>query len=59
MSNFEPKYLSASDLATRLNVSRQTISYYIKVGKIKAIKAGRSYRISIDEAKRIERGGIL
>lgn len=58
MSNFKPEFITASDLATRLNVTRQTICSLINDKKIKAIKVGKSWRISIKEAKRIEKEGI-
>lgn len=58
MSNYEPEFITASDLATRLNVTRQTICSLINDKKIKAIKVGKSWRIPIKEAKRIEKEGI-
>ena len=58
MSNFKPEFITASDMATRLNITRQTICNLIKEGKIKAIKVGKSWRISIKEAERIENEGV-
>lgn len=58
MTNFKPEFISATDLATRLKVTRQTICTLINDKKIKAIKVGRSWRISIKEAERIEKKGI-
>lgn len=58
MSSYEPEFITASDLATRLNVTRQTICSLINDKKIKAIKVGKSWRIPIKEAKRIEKEGI-
>lgn len=58
MSNYEPEFITASDLATRLNVTRQTVCSLINDKKIKAIKVGKSWRIPIKEAKRIEKEGI-
>ena len=58
MSNFKPEFITASDLATRLKVTRQTICSLINEKKIKAIKVGKSWRISIEEAERIEKEGI-
>lgn len=58
MSNFKPEFITASDLATRLKVTRQTICSLINDKKIKAIKVGKSWRIPIEEAERIEKEGI-
>ena len=58
MSNFKPEFITASDLATRLKVTRQTICSLINEKKIKAIKVGKSWRIPIEEAERIEKEGI-
>lgn len=58
MTNFKPEFISATDLATRLKVTRQTICTLINDKKIKAIKVGKSWRISIKEAERIEKKGI-
>lgn len=58
MTNFKPEFISATDLATRLKVTRQTICTLINDKKIKAIKVGKAWRISIKEAERIEKKGI-
>ena len=58
MSNFKPEFITASDLAMRLKVTRQTICSLINDKKIKAIKVGKSWRIPIKEAERIEKEGI-
>ncbi len=51
-------FITAGALAKRLIVSRQSISTWIKEGKIKALKIGRCYRITKSEEARIMREGI-
>jgi len=58
MPKFEPKYISAVELADIMGVSRQYVSKAIKNGKIKAIKVGKNYRIAIEEVKRVQKGGF-
>ena len=58
MAKFEPKYLSAVELASIMGVSRQYISKAIKNGKIKAVKVGKNYRIAIEEVKKIQKEGF-
>ena len=58
MVKFEPKYLSAVELASIMGVSRQYVSKAIKSGKIKAIKVGKNYRIFIEEVKKLQKDGF-
>lgn len=58
MANLTQNHISAVELAYRLRVSRQYIQKCLKSGKIKGVKLGRAWRISLDEVKRIETEGI-
>lgn len=51
MNNNKPKkeYLSTSEIANLLGVSRVAVFKKIKLGKIKAFKIGRNYVIPIEE----------
>lgn len=51
-------YVSTTDLATCLNVSRQTIFRKIKDKQIVAIKIGKNFKIPLSEVKRIKKEGI-
>lgn len=42
----EKEFLKAGDLARKLDVNIMTIYRYIKVGKLKAHKIGKEYRIN-------------
>ena len=44
-----PQYLSTSELATLLHVSRVAVFKKIKSGKIKGFKIGRNYVIPVEE----------
>ena len=46
------------DVVELLNVSRMTLIRKIKEGKIKAIKIGKSWRITKEELNRIMETGI-
>lgn len=52
------KYFTSTEVAKKLNVSRQTIFRKVKDGKIKAIKVGKNYQIPIAEIRRIEKEGV-
>lgn len=58
MAELEQKHLSPTELAKRLRVSRQYILKCLIDEKIKGIKLGRVWRISIEEVERIEKEGI-
>jgi excisionase family DNA binding protein len=58
MSNKHSNYISTTDLATYLNVSRQTIFRKIKENQIEAIKVGKNFKIPLSEVKRIKKEGI-
>ena len=49
LKNIDKKYLTTSELAKLLKVSRIAIFRKIKTGKIKAFKIGRNYAIPIEE----------
>lgn len=42
-------FLTVEDVAENLKVTRQTVSRYIKMKKLNAIKINKNYRISIDD----------
>lgn len=58
MNNYEPNFLTIFDLSQRLGFSRQYITSLVQKKKIKAIKIGKSWRIPIEEVKRIEKEGL-
>lgn len=58
MAELEQKHLSPTELAKRLRVSRQYVLKCLLCGKIKGIKLGKVWRISIAEVERIEMEGI-
>lgn len=43
------KYISTIEVANTLHVNRATVVKWILDGKIKAIRAGKIYRIDIDD----------
>lgn len=45
------KYFTVAETAERLNLSEQTIRRWIREGRLKAAKLGRSYMVSIDSIK--------
>ena len=45
----QKEFYLVEELAERLRVSNMTIYRYIKVGKVKAHKIGKEFRISKDE----------
>ena len=58
MTNLSQKYLSPTEFAKKLSISRQYILKCLLNGKIKGIKLGKVWRISIEEVERIEKEGI-
>jgi len=48
----EKEYYSTSQLAKKLNITRQAVYKKVKKGQIKAIKVGRSYAIPKEYAKK-------
>ncbi len=57
-NNYEPNFLTISDLSQRLGFSRQYIARLVKEKKIKAIKVDKFWRIPLEEVKRIEKEGV-
>ena len=55
---FEPRFVTQTKLAEIVGCSRQTIYRMIKLERIKAIKFGSTYRIPIEEAKKIIKQGV-
>lgn len=43
------KYVSTIEIANTLNVNRVTVVKWIQEGKLKAIRAGKIYRVDIDD----------
>lgn len=54
----ENKFYSVEELSEKLEMHIDTIRRYIREGRIKAIKFGRSYRIKEEEVKRILEEGV-
>lgn len=52
------RFYSAEELAEYLKLGPQTVRAWIREGKVKAIKFGRSWRIADDELKRILAEGV-
>ena len=52
------KFYTAEELADYLKVDGQTVRAWIRAGKVKAVKFGRSWRIADDELKRIVTEGV-
>ncbi len=52
------KYYTADELADYLKISGQTVRAWIRDGKVKATKFGRSWRIADDELKRLVVEGV-
>jgi excisionase family DNA binding protein len=48
----EPEFLSVNDVATRLNVSGETIRRWASEGQLPAIRVGRQWRIYPHELDR-------
>jgi excisionase family DNA binding protein len=51
-------FWTAEELADYLKVDGQTVRAWIRAGKVKAVKFGRSWRVADDELKRIVAEGI-
>jgi excisionase family DNA binding protein len=52
------QFYTAEELAEYVKVSGQTVRAWIRDGKVKAVKFGRSWRIADDELKRIVAEGV-
>jgi excisionase family DNA binding protein len=52
------RFYTAEDLADYIKVSPQTVRAWIRDGKLKAVKFGRSWRIADDEVQRIVAEGV-
>lgn len=57
MENKEKKYISIAELAKLLKISRIAVYKKIQKGQIPAIRIGRSYAISMDDANEILQTG--
>ena len=51
-------FYSSTQVADKLNVSRQTVFRKIKDGEIKAVKIGKNYKIPTTEVTRILKEGM-
>ena len=47
-----PRFLTASEAAEQLRVSKMTIYRLIRAGKIPAVQVGKSYRVRVDDLER-------
>jgi len=47
-----PRFLTASEAAEHLRVSKMTIYRLIRAGKIPAVQVGKSYRVRVDDLER-------
>lgn len=52
------EFYTADELADYLKVSPQTVRAWIREKKVKAVKFGRSWRITNDELKRLVTEGV-
>ncbi len=52
------QYLTADEVAKMLLVSRQTVSSWCRTGKLKAIRAGREWRIRPDDLDKFTLRGV-
>ena len=50
------QYTTVSEFAKQFSISRQFVWKLIKEGKLKAIKIGSIYKISVSEVERIKKG---
>lgn len=48
----EPEYLTAKEVASRLRVSKMTVSRWCTSGELSAIRIGRMWRIPAEELQR-------
>ena len=54
----EPELYTVRECAERLRVSPQSVRAWIKAGKVKAVRHGRSYHVFADEVERIMKEGV-
>jgi excisionase family DNA binding protein len=54
----ESKMLSLYDAAIILNVHYNTLRRWIQMGKVKAVKMGRAWKISTEEVERLKSDGV-
>lgn len=52
------RFYSAEEVAEYLHIGAQTVRAWLRDGKVKAVKFGRSWRIADDELKRIVAEGV-
>jgi len=58
-SQGQERYLSAEDIATRLNVSAITVRVWLRKGKLKGVRAGRLWRVKEKDLQAfLERNGV-
>lgn len=48
------EYITVKELCERLNVTKVTVSHWIKQGKIKYLKIGKAVRIPTSQFKQME-----
>lgn len=53
-----PKYFTPKQVAELLQISEQSVTRYIRLGKIKALQVGANYRISEEAVMAIFEHGI-
>jgi excisionase family DNA binding protein len=49
ISSSGPRFLTASEAAERMRVSKMTVYRLIRAGKIPAVQIGKAYRVREDE----------
>lgn len=52
------QFFTAEEMADYLKVSSQTVRAWIRDGKVKAVKFGRSWRITDEELRRVVTEGV-
>jgi len=51
------RYLSAEDIAERLNVGSATVRKWLREGKLKGVRAGRLWRVRESDLEAFLKGG--
>jgi len=52
------RFYTVEELAVYLKVAEQTLRAWIRAGKVRAVRLGRSYRIPIAEVRRMISEGV-
>jgi excisionase family DNA binding protein len=50
-------FITTTEAAERLGITRQTLSLYLRQGKLRAVKLGKEWRIPRHEFERLLAGG--